>query len=204
MPGEEAAPVPTGISLHQRTRIVEVAFGDGATFQLPAEYLRVFDPAAVTRGDLIRGKEGVGISRIMPEGNHAIRPVFTDGYDGAVYDWATLYVLGSRQQENWEAYLRRLEAAGHPRPEPEGGMRVSVLYFARLVDRLGRDSEELRLPPEVTTIGSLLDWLRARGGNWETYLAEGSVQATVNRDFAKPDTAFRDGDEIAIVPTHPG
>ncbi len=40
---------------------------------------------------------------------------------------------------------------------------AKILYFADLVDRLGRASEEVVLPAEVTTVESLLAWLRGRG-----------------------------------------
>ena len=33
---------PTEIKLHQASRLLEIAFEDGARFELPCEYLRVF------------------------------------------------------------------------------------------------------------------------------------------------------------------
>ena len=42
--------LPTEIRLHQRSRVLEVAFDDGARFHLPCEYLRVYSPSAEVRG----------------------------------------------------------------------------------------------------------------------------------------------------------
>jgi len=79
-----------------------------------------------------------------------------------------------------------------------------ILYFAYLVDKLGRASEELALPPEVRDVRSLLALLRKRGGIWEKALAEDRVQVLVNKQFATFDTAIADAQEIAIVSNAPG
>ena len=42
--------VPTGITLHQKSRVLEIAFSDGRSFRLPYEYLRVYSPSAEVRG----------------------------------------------------------------------------------------------------------------------------------------------------------
>ena len=74
-----------------------------------------------------------------------------------------------------------------------------ILYFAYLVDKLGRAAEDIPLPPGVTTVGALLALLRSRGGVWEKALAEDRVQVLVNKQFASMDTAITDAQEIAIV-----
>lgn len=74
-----------------------------------------------------------------------------------------------------------------------------ILYFAYLVDKLGRASEDIPLPAGVGTVGALLALLRSRGGIWEQALAEGRVQVLVNKQFASPDTAIADAQEIAII-----
>ncbi|TAK46154.1 MAG: DUF971 domain-containing protein, partial [Betaproteobacteria bacterium] len=42
---ENAAPHPTGITLHQASRVLEIAFEDGKSFRLPCEFLRVYSPS---------------------------------------------------------------------------------------------------------------------------------------------------------------
>ena len=43
-------PQPTEIKLHQKSRVLEISFADGKTFQLPCEFLRVYSPSAEVRG----------------------------------------------------------------------------------------------------------------------------------------------------------
>ncbi len=78
---------------------------------------------------------------------------------------------------------------------------VTILYFARLRESLGKSSEQLELPPEVTDIGSLQRLLAARGGAWAEELAAGrNVRAAVNLAMAPPDAAVKAGDEVAFFP----
>ncbi|RMD68516.1 MAG: MoaD/ThiS family protein [Gammaproteobacteria bacterium] len=76
---------------------------------------------------------------------------------------------------------------------------VRLLYFAALAETLGRTAEEVELPSEVSDVRGLLAWLRGRGGPWQA-LEPGTVQITVNRQFAEADTPIGGGDEIALVP----
>ena len=80
---------------------------------------------------------------------------------------------------------------------------AKLLYFADLVDRLGRTSEELALPVEVNTVETLLAWLRRRGGAWEQALQADAVRVTVNKQFSVPTAGVKNQDEIAFVPTRP-
>jgi DUF971 family protein len=41
---------PSAITLHQKSRVLEIAFSDGRSFRLPYEYLRVYSPSAEVRG----------------------------------------------------------------------------------------------------------------------------------------------------------
>jgi DUF971 family protein len=119
-----AAPRPTDIKLHQQSRMLEISFDDGAHYELPCEYLRVYSPSAEVQGHgpgqevLQVGKESVNIKAIEPVGNYAIQLEFDDGHNTGIYSWDTLYVLGRDKDELWARYLERLEAAGHKRKEP--------------------------------------------------------------------------------------
>ena len=42
--------MPTAITLHQKSRVLEIAFADGRSFRLPFEFLRVYSPSAEVRG----------------------------------------------------------------------------------------------------------------------------------------------------------
>ena len=80
-------------------------------------------------------------------------------------------------------------------------MKVKVLYFAGLRERLGKGSEEIELPAGVATLGALRTHLIARGGAWETSLGGNkSVRMAVNQDIAPASAAINAGDEIAFFP----
>ena len=118
-------PNPTEISLHRKSRVLEVAFDDGSRFHLPCEYLRVCSPSAEVRGHgpgqetLQVGKESVNIVEVEPVGNYAVCLRFDDGHDTGIYSWETLYDLGRNYEPYWEAYLHALKDAGHERKAAE-------------------------------------------------------------------------------------
>ena len=109
-------PKPTDITLHKKSRTLEVAFDSGEHFTLPAEYLRVYSPSAEVQGHgpgqqvLVAGKREVGIMELQPVGNYAVSLRFTDGHATGIYSWETLHDLGANQEKNWQSYLDALEA----------------------------------------------------------------------------------------------
>ncbi len=79
--------------------------------------------------------------------------------------------------------------------------RVTVLYFAWLRERVGCARESVALPEGVRDIAGLIALLRARGGGHEAVFSLGRVvRAAVNQEFALPETAVGDGDEVAFFP----
>jgi sulfur-carrier protein len=80
-------------------------------------------------------------------------------------------------------------------------MKVKVLYFASVREKLGRDAEELDLPTGVATVAALRTHLRGRGGVYENSFSENILlRAAINQDMAQPSAAIRAGDEIAFFP----
>ena len=43
-------PLPTDITVHQQSRVLEIAFSDGARFRIPFELMRVYSPSAEVQG----------------------------------------------------------------------------------------------------------------------------------------------------------
>jgi len=122
---EPRTPIPTEIKLHQSSRAMELSFADGTSFRMSYEFLRVYSPSAEVRGHgpgqetLQVGKREVTIAEVEAVGHYAIRPKFSDGHDTGIYSWEYLHDLGTRQQELWQRYLARLDAAGASRePDP--------------------------------------------------------------------------------------
>ena len=111
-----AEPWPTELRLDKDKRVLTVSYDDGQSFALPAELLRVLSPSAEVQGHspdqrvTVAGKKNVGIARIEPVGNYAVRIVFTDGHDTGLYVWEYLRELGERKEERWQEYLKELAA----------------------------------------------------------------------------------------------
>jgi len=78
---------------------------------------------------------------------------------------------------------------------------ITVLYFARLREALGRSSERIYLPAEVCDVEGLRALLIARGGVWAQELApQRPVRVAVNQAMAVGDVQVTDGDEVAFFP----
>jgi DUF971 family protein len=118
---KKSTPLPTEIKLHQVSRVLEISFDDGKTFQLPCEFLRVYSPSAEVRGHgpgqetLQFGKRNVEIKAVEPVGNYAVQLAFSDGHSTGIYSWDILYDYGTRRDEMWAQYLERLAKAGASR-----------------------------------------------------------------------------------------
>jgi len=109
---------PTGLTVHSKSRYLEVSFDDGASFNIPFELLRVYSPSAEVKGHgpgqevLQVGKREVAMTNLEPVGNYAVKPTFDDGHNSGLYTWDYLYDLGARSEQHWADYLQRLAAAG--------------------------------------------------------------------------------------------
>lgn len=121
---ERDTPQPTALTVHQASRVLEVAFDDGASFRIPFELMRVYSPSAEVQGHgpgqetLQTGKRDVVVVDITPVGHYAVKPVFSDGHDSGIFSWAYLYELGTDQAKLWQRYEERLQAAGADRDAP--------------------------------------------------------------------------------------
>ena len=84
-------------------------------------------------------------------------------------------------------------------------MTLKVLYFAWLRERIGTGEENLEPPPEVATVGQLVQWLSRRG---ETYAHAFSnpkiVRAAIDRAHVGADAPIAGAREIAFFPPMTG
>ena len=116
-----ADPVPTEIKLHQKSRLLEIAFSDGNAFRISYEFLRVYSPSAEVTGHgpgqevLQVGKRSVEIRSLEPVGSYAVQPTFSDGHATGIYSWVYLRKIGENQERMWADYLEKLAAAGGSR-----------------------------------------------------------------------------------------
>ncbi len=114
----DAPPEVDELRLNRANARLEVGFADGTRYACPAEYLRVESPSAEVQGHsptqkvIVPGKARVGIDRLEPVGNYAVRIIFDDGHDTGIFSWAYLAELGAEQTERWKKYLDALAARG--------------------------------------------------------------------------------------------
>lgn len=194
--------VPTQITLHKKTRLLEVHFNDQTSYKLPSEYLRVYSPsaevrAAKNRGETIVGKEQVSINSIEPVGQYAIRLAFDDGHDSGIYSWKTLKNLGENYSNYWQDYVQQVARVRTERQQ--AGDKIRVLFFAGLVDELGCESLELEIDDETRTVEDVLNHL---GKKFRSSLLQAEILTiTVNKQFVLPSQLLHPGDEIALVPS---
>ena len=117
-------PQPTGITVHQRSRVLEVGFDNGRSFRIPFELMRVYSPSAEVQGhgpgqDVLQtGKRDVELQALQPVGNYAVQPLFSDGHESGIFSWDYLYYLGSQETELWKQYEERLAKKGLSRDAP--------------------------------------------------------------------------------------
>ena len=116
---------PTELRVSKDRRHLMVTFDNGASFDLPAEMLRVLSPSAEVQGHgpgqkvTVPGKRNVGIMSMTPTGNYAVRIGFDDMHDTGIFTWSYLRELGEKGQELFAAYEAELKEKGLSR-DPVG------------------------------------------------------------------------------------
>ena len=124
------APIPNAINLHKASKTLTRKDPSGEQYHLPAEFLRVHSPSAEVQGHgnpiLQVGKINVGLSKIEPAGQYALKITFDDGHDSGLFTWEYLYQLGARQEELWADYLQELKKAGKSRDPSESIVKLML------------------------------------------------------------------------------
>ena len=119
-----AVPPPESITVHAKSRVLELIWADGAAYRIPFELLRVYSPSAEVQGHgpgqavLQTGKRDITITAIAPVGHYAVQPRFSDGHESGLFTWDYLRHLGADQAQLWRDYEARLAAAGRDRDTP--------------------------------------------------------------------------------------
>jgi molybdopterin converting factor small subunit len=73
-------------------------------------------------------------------------------------------------------------------------MRLRVIYFGVLKERLGRESEMVALA-EGACVADLMERFEGEGAEWTR-----SIAVAVNREYARLGDVLHDGDEVALLP----
>lgn len=78
---------------------------------------------------------------------------------------------------------------------------MKLLYFAWVRSRIGKASEDLSPPADVTNVAALIEWLRTRGPGYALAFADlEALRVAVNQEHTSFDATIKQGDEIAFFP----
>lgn len=82
---------------------------------------------------------------------------------------------------------------------------MKVLYFAWLRERLDRDSDEIDLPDNVTTVAELVDYLAERDEGFALAAENRTViRAAVDEELVEHDASVRGARTVALFPPMTG
>ncbi|MGH8353425.1 MAG: gamma-butyrobetaine hydroxylase-like domain-containing protein [Pseudomonas sp.] len=122
--------IPSAIELHKASKTLTLKYAEDEVYTLSAEFLRVHSPSAEVQGHgkpiLQVGKLGVGLSKIEPAGQYALKLCFDDGHDSGLFTWDYLYQLAQRQEQLWADYLAALAQAGQSRDPNESVVKLML------------------------------------------------------------------------------
>ena len=84
-------------------------------------------------------------------------------------------------------------------------MRLKLVYFAWVRERVGRTDEEVEVPAGLATVADLVRWLKERGEEY-AYAFENAevVRAAIDHTHVRPDAAIAGAREIAFFPPMTG
>jgi molybdopterin synthase sulfur carrier subunit len=86
-------------------------------------------------------------------------------------------------------------------PAGAAGQRLNVRYFAWVREKVGRAEEAVEVPAGLATVRDLVDWLAARGPEYQAAFARpGVVRAALDQVHVKPDASLAGAREIAFFP----
>ncbi|MDQ2892365.1 MAG: molybdopterin converting factor subunit 1 [Pseudomonadota bacterium] len=81
-------------------------------------------------------------------------------------------------------------------------MRVRLLYFAWVRERIGRGEEEVDIPGSLVSVADLVEWLATtRGAGYaEAFADREQLRAAVDQRFVPLSASIGGANEIAIFP----
>jgi molybdopterin synthase sulfur carrier subunit len=79
--------------------------------------------------------------------------------------------------------------------------RLTILYFAWVRERIGRDEQQIERPESGTTIAALLDMLaRESPGHAAAFADRTRLRAALDQRFVPLDTPIEAAAELALFP----
>lgn len=78
---------------------------------------------------------------------------------------------------------------------------LRLLYFASVREGVGTGEELLDVPPDVATVGALVDWLQTISPAHQAALADRTrLRAAIDGHFVPLDAALDEPKEVALFP----
>ncbi len=98
---------PTGITLNQPEKVLEISWNDGRVCRYPLSHLREACPCVECRGGhqfmgmafapdnilTLTPRRSYAVVELNPVGNYALQPVWDDGHSTGLYTWEYLHHL---------------------------------------------------------------------------------------------------------------
>lgn len=82
---------------------------------------------------------------------------------------------------------------------------MNILYFALIRENIGKSSEDISLPDDVTKTSELIDFLEKKGENYKNAFAQKDlIRVAVNQEYVGLDYPVTDKDEVAFFPPMTG
>lgn len=84
-------------------------------------------------------------------------------------------------------------------------MRVKLVYFAWVREKIGKGEEVIELPSDSIRVGELIAHLKSLGAEYDAaFEYENVIRAAINQEHAEHDELVRDGNEVALFPPMTG
>ena len=78
---------------------------------------------------------------------------------------------------------------------------MKLVYFARVREAIGFDTEERELPADILTVGDCVIWLAGQGMNYATAFSDSSrLRFALDQQMVREETLLDDASELAIFP----
>ena len=78
---------------------------------------------------------------------------------------------------------------------------MKILYFARFRQLIGRNMEDIELPPQIKTVGQLIEHLVSQDGGCAVAFADRKlVRAAVNQNHVPHEHLLAGASEVAFFP----
>ena len=82
---------------------------------------------------------------------------------------------------------------------------MRLRYFAWVRERVGKPEEDVDIPPQVKTIGELMQWLSTRGEEYgHAFENPKVIRAAIDRIHVQASASIKEAREIAFFPPMTG